>query len=444
MGARYSKPALSPFQEFLQSKRDKAKSRAFTKGDASDFYFACSYGRTDEVRRMLDAENALPIEELNKLQPNGSTPLHAASYYNYPEIVQLLLERGCPRTTLNRFGNTAYEEAETMEIRDLFHRHHSSHRFHETNITNTIALYLHEENTNGTNIDRTVDYIQVFRSDTDILKYSINQQTMAMWVKFYNWFAQTFRIFIENDQFHVDTFDLLNHRDFGQFLERRLSETNLQTAMESVRQAKRLNSIEPLINLYTREETGFYHPLNELLAESSFDTNIESHLCDRFLIEFHIRGNELKRRTFIGTTYRGATMPETDLVIYQQLSEGTPAGVLGFKAFTSTSRDPLVALQFALRAPLEDGKKHVLFIFEIAEASSTIFGIDDISDYGHEQEVLILPGNLFTVTKVKEQQYPPITRIYLKHWNISISFWTKIKQTIRAGRQSVLDGVHPN
>ena len=444
MGGVSSKSAPNPFQEFLQAKRDKAKSTQYTKGKASDFYFACSGGRIDEVRRALDAEDGPRIEELNKLQPNGSTPLHAATYYNHTEIVQMLLERGCPRNTLNRFGNTAYEEAETSKMRDLFHRLNSTHRFHETNTANTVALYLPEEKMNAMNVDRTVDYIHVFRSEVDISKYVINRETMAMWVRFYNWFAKTFRTFIETDQLHVDAFDLLNHRDFKEFLKRNLSEDNVEKAMDLVHEAKRRNSIEPLINLYTKEDTGFYHPLNESLAQSSPNKNIGSHESDRFIIEFHIRGDELKRRTFIGTTYRGATMPENDLLIYQKLSESTPPGVLGLKAFTSTSRDPLVALEFALKTPLEDGKKHVLFVFEISEVSPTIFGVDDVSDYGHEQEVLILPGNLFIVTKIEEKKYPPITRIYLKHWNISISFWTKIKQTIRAGRKGVLDGGNQN
>jgi hypothetical protein len=87
---------------------------------------------------------------------------------------------------------------------------------------------------------------------------------------------------------------------------------------------------------------------------------------------------------------------------------------------------------------LNEGEKHVLFIFEITEATPTIFGVEDVSDFKYEQEVLILPGNLFTVTHIEEKLHPPITKIYLSHWNMSISFWEKIKQTIRAGRKSVL------
>jgi hypothetical protein len=440
MGGVNSKPAPCPFQQLLQDRRERAKSMGYTRGKASSFYFSCANGKLDEVRQTLDAENAPSIDELNKLQPNGSTPLHAATYYNHLEVVKLLLERDCPRNTLNRFGKTAYEEAETNEMRQLFDRDDGVNRFHETNTANTVSLYLPESNIDGMNVDSTVPYIQIFKSESDILEYTINQQTTAMWVKFYDWFVHTFRTFLERDEVHLDAFDLPNHPDFKQFLSRSLPQSNFEKTMESVEEARRSNSIDPLITLYTSEQAGFYRPLNALLGQSSPNTNISPHLCDRFIIEFYIRRQELKHRRFTGTTYRGVTLPANDLVIYTRAAESNPPGVLGLKTFTSTSRDPLVALKFAFHTPLEDGKKHVIFVFEILEATPTIFGVDDVSIYEHEQEVLILPGNLFTVTRVQEQANPPITRIYLKHWYTPISFWKKIKQTIRAGRVSVLAG----
>jgi ankyrin repeat protein len=78
-------------------------------GEASDFYFACSDGRIDRVQQMLDAEDAPSIDELNRLQANCSTPLHAATFNNHLDIVRLLLDRNCCRTTLNRYENTRNE-----------------------------------------------------------------------------------------------------------------------------------------------------------------------------------------------------------------------------------------------------------------------------------------------------------------------------------------------
>jgi hypothetical protein len=438
MGAINSKLGPCPFEQLLRNQRSIAKSTRYTIGKASAFYFLCKEGKIDGVRQILDDKTSPPIDILNQLQPNGSTALHAATYFNHQEIVRLLLERDCPRTQLNRFGNTAYEEAQTDEMRQLFNRSDPANRFHETNTENIMSLYLPEENIEDVSASKTFDYVQVFKTQSEILEYTINQQTTAMWVKFYDWFVHTFRIFIERDELHVDEFDLINHPDFKQFLKRSLSEANIEKTMESVAAARRFNSVEPLITLYTSEVAGFYRPFNQLLAQTLSDPKISPHLCDRFITEFYIRRQELKRRAYTGTVYRGATMPVGDLVIYQHSMDSKPPGVIGLKAFTSTSRDALIALEFAFKGPPDEGQEHVIFVFEILEPSATIFGIDDISVYGHEQEVLILPGNLFTVTKIQKDPNLPFTKIYLKHWKTSISFWKKIKQTMRAGKTPVI------
>lgn len=439
MGPRNSKPTPCPFDEWVQARIGKAKSMRFIPGEASSFYFLCKDGKTDEVRQILDAKDSLPIEQLNSLQPNGSTALHAATFYKHLDIVQLLLEHGCPRTELNRFGNTAYDEAQTDEMKQLFDRYDLSDRFHETNIGDAISMFFPEVNNENLNVNGTNGYVHLFQTKSEIFEYSLNQETTAMWLNFYNWFLHTFRTFIEREDLHIDAFDLHNHPDFQEFLKQNLSDPKkYEKTMQRVIEAQRRNSIAPLINLYTREDAGFYRPFNTLLAQSAPNTGMSSHLCDRFIIEFHIHRQELKRRSFTGITYRGATMSVNDLVIYRHAIESKPPGVLGLKTFTSTSKDPLVALKFAFRGSLNEDQKHVLFIFKILQESSTIFGISDESEYKQEEEVLILPGNLFMVTKVEEQPNPPLTKIYLQHWKTSISFWKKIKQTIKAGKKSVL------
>jgi hypothetical protein len=439
MGNTHGKIAPCPFNRLEKTRNKMAKSMKFIPGKASNFYFLCKDGKIDEVRQILNDEASPSIDQLNELQPNGSTPLHAATYYNHLEIVKLLLEHDCPRTTLNRYRNTAHDEAQTDEMKQLFMRSNSIDRFHETNTADAISMFFPEEDVESVNASATVNYVHLFRTESEISEYSLNQQTTAMWLGFYNWFTHTFRKLIERNDFRVDAFDLINHPDFQQFLKRNLADPEKYTkTMKAVNEAKQRNSIEPLITLYTSENAGFYRAFNHLLIQSSTNTEISEHQCDRYIIEFHLRHQELKERAFTGKVYRGGTIPIDDLVIYQHALDTQPTGVLGFKSFTSTSRDPLVALNFALRTPANANEKHVLFIFEIMEVSPTIFAVSDISEYPQEQEVLILPGNLFIVTKIQEQLHPPITKIYLTHWNISISFWKKIKQTIRAGKTSVL------
>jgi hypothetical protein len=45
-------------------------------GEASEFYWTCRNGDVKRVRQLLDC---IPYDRLNRLEPNGSTPLHAAS-----------------------------------------------------------------------------------------------------------------------------------------------------------------------------------------------------------------------------------------------------------------------------------------------------------------------------------------------------------------------------
>jgi hypothetical protein len=356
--------------------------------------------------------------------------------------VKLLLAHGCPRSILNRYGHTAYEEAQSNEMKELFMRPNSTNRFHEMNPSNTISMFFAEEDITNVNASQIASssYVHLFRTKSEIFEYSLNKQTTAMWLKFYNWFFQTFRTFIEREELRVDAFDLINHLDFKEFLERNFSDVpeKYTKTIQSINEAKRRNSIEPLIALYTSEDAGFYRPFNCALTQSSSNTETSEHLCDRYVIEFHIRHQELKQRAFTGIIYRGATIAINDLAVYQHAINSNPPGVIGLKAFTSTSQDPHIALNFALSHPLNEDEKHVLFIFEILEATPTIFGVDDVSEFKCEQEVLILPGNLFTVTKIDEQFNPDITKIYLSHLEVSISFWEKIKQTIRAGKKSVL------
>ncbi|CAF0974251.1 unnamed protein product, partial [Didymodactylos carnosus] len=74
----------------------------------SDFYVACRNGAVDMVQNHL---KTIRIEDMNRLEPNGSTALHAASYNGHTTIVQEILKTDkAIRSTRNRFGFTASDE----------------------------------------------------------------------------------------------------------------------------------------------------------------------------------------------------------------------------------------------------------------------------------------------------------------------------------------------
>ena len=226
-------------------------------------------------------------------------------------------------------------------MKQVFQRPNSNNRFHEMNPSNAMSMFFAEENITNVNVSRTNSYVHLFRTKSEIFEYSLNKETTAMWLKFYNWFCQSFRTFIEREELRVDTFDLINHRDFKQFLERNLSDPEeYAKTMQSINEAKRRDSIEPLIALYTSEAAGFYRPFNYVLTQSLSNAETSEHLCDRYVIEFHIRHQELKQRAFTGIIYRGATIAVNDFAVYQHAMNSDPPGVIGLKAFTSASRDP--------------------------------------------------------------------------------------------------------
>ncbi|CAF1393589.1 unnamed protein product, partial [Rotaria sp. Silwood1] len=96
-------------------------------GEASDLYWACRAGDIDTVQRLI---TLTPYIDINRLEPNGSTALHAACFFGHANIVRLLLHQyGVISHRRNYHDLTAYEEAATDEIRQLFHRPSSSQRF---------------------------------------------------------------------------------------------------------------------------------------------------------------------------------------------------------------------------------------------------------------------------------------------------------------------------
>jgi ankyrin repeat protein len=87
----------------------------------SAFYFACRNGEISAVEQFLRQLNP---DEINKIQPNGSTALHAACYYGHTKIVRMLLDiTGIKRQQKNCFDKTPVEEATNEEIRRMLNRY---------------------------------------------------------------------------------------------------------------------------------------------------------------------------------------------------------------------------------------------------------------------------------------------------------------------------------
>jgi ankyrin repeat protein len=98
----------------------------------SEFYLACRNGDLIAVQHLLPN---ISDEQKNRLESNGSTALHAATYFGHHTIVKCLLENGCVTWIRNNYNNTPYDEAQDDEMRQLFvrpDRNSGSNRFAST------------------------------------------------------------------------------------------------------------------------------------------------------------------------------------------------------------------------------------------------------------------------------------------------------------------------
>jgi hypothetical protein len=86
----------------------------------SEFYVACRTGDLVSVERLL---MHLSFYDLNRIEPNGSTALHAAAFYGHINIVRRLVEHGAiVRTLRNKYNLTPAQETTHEEIRRLLER----------------------------------------------------------------------------------------------------------------------------------------------------------------------------------------------------------------------------------------------------------------------------------------------------------------------------------
>lgn len=194
-----------------------------------------------------------------------------------------------------------------------------------------------------------------------------------------------------------------------------------------IQASKDLNTVVPLIYLYTKQELRFYAELNKNLATIGTDSHRAASICDRFVREFDLREAELSKFGFTGTTYRGTTISQDDLEHYRQASEQNPKWTIVPRAFQSTTVNLSKAMEF-IKLKKANGKSVGLLVYHMPVACSTIFSVKEISRYPQEEEVLIMPGNLFTITKVTQCSHDPtLPEVHLEHAKRDISSLKKAR-----------------
>lgn len=324
----------------------------------SEFYIACRNNQIDKVKELR--EN-LTLDQIDKIEPNGSTALHAASYYSHHDIVKFLLETGADRSVLNKYKNLAFDEASKPEIKELFLRTPDSTRV--VSDTGAIEWELVDEDvlekTNGRrrNIKSTYETTNVQKMFDRIEKNYIGK-------------------------------DLANF-------------PGIEKIRRFFQRAAQEQDPVWIIKAYTAE-TAFYKVLNKEIAVGT-----TKHLDELWyiigLLSYH---PTLDKFIYTGYCYRVMKITDHDLEKIYQVNTSFMT-----KSFLSSSIEEKIALCFLCRQELErketgkleryksDGsliKQWILCVYHVKH-NRTALNIDEISQYVMEGEILIMPYTVFQI-----------------------------------------------
>jgi hypothetical protein len=317
----------------------------------SQFYYACRNGEIDAVREQI---SKMSLEEIDQIQANGSTALHAATYYGHTEIVQLLLERGASRSIQNKHKCLPFDEAGNEETKKLFTRR-STTRFSD----------------DGTG---HIDWMKCDSAAEELARDYRFRHTGFGWKKEH---IQRRLKFIKDEMSHTDV------ERIGKFIDDALEKQDPNY----------------LLKAYTYE-SDFYKKLNTDLATTHFQQGTNFGIT--YFIDFFYNNPSFERLSFKGDVYRGMTITQDDLKQY-----GVGGKVMS-KAFMSTTKERSVAKGFAYRnasnRKTDDGKRiklAALCAYKIIN-DRTGLDIERLSEYTDEKEVLVGPYTAFVIKAIRQ------------------------------------------
>ncbi|CAF3623881.1 unnamed protein product [Rotaria sp. Silwood1] len=392
-----------------EEKKEVSILRKLQHGEASDFYWACRNGDLDCVRKIFFSTDFIDI---NQLEPNGSTALHAASYFGHFHVVQFLLEHGIFRHRRNRYGLTAYEETHNNKIRELFHRPSKSQRFSTNRVEDVQRLFTLEiEELTEDEDTPPNDWIEKGSEEKDIVFVRAGFNSMKTVLNSSIW-RPILMAFLKRTGYDSNLAIILNEKVAMQKIQRLIdtcvtsSHPEYKKACELLAKYDKSKNVQHLLRLYSLE-TPFYQYLGR---GTSAD-------CLLFPILFKL--DTLKNRGYQGCSYRGLTLTKKDLRAYKWAFKHQ-SSILVTNSFCSSSVNKNVALSFIRNVSEE--KIGVLMVFNFAETCDTAIqlftlskDLPGISDFEDEREVLILPYTLFHVTNIDTDKTTIQQTIYLEN-----------------------------
>lgn len=316
----------------------------------SPLYIACRENDTNMVQQCL---KTMSLEEINEMEPNGSTSLHVAAYRGHEKIVELLLEKGACLTTKNRYNLTPLDEAKTDKIKQMIrHRRHNI-RF----------------------ISESVEWI-VATNDADYQahEYSKKLEAYGKDPHFHQLIMYTKQNYLEKDLQDTDRIDIIK-----QYFEKAVTEKDPAY----------------LLKAYTAE-TGFYSRLNVDLALLKLENlTSEENLSRAYYIGIIAFHSNFEILSYTGTTFRGMMITHEDL---KQYKVGTR---ILTKTFSSTSKQMDVALRFLSNNRETESRFSTICTYQIRNPRTGL-DVEHLSQFPNEKEVLILPYSAFKIIDIKQ------------------------------------------
>ncbi|CAF3809014.1 unnamed protein product [Rotaria sp. Silwood1] len=297
----------------------------------------------------------MSVEEVNRIEPNGSTALHVAAYRGHEKIVELLLQKGASCLTTNKYNCTPFDEAKTDRIKQLIRRRMGQKRF----VSDTIEWIL-----------PTTD------ADYQAHEYFKKLESYGKDPQFYKLIAFIKQNYLEKELRDVD---------------------GINTVREYFNMAINEKDPDYLLTAYTAE-TGFYSMLNVHLAQLQLEKLTDKENLSRaYYIGIIARHPQFETLSYIGEVFRGMIMTTDDVKNYKV---GTR---ILTKTFSSSSKNRNVASTFHHENVDTDDRLSTICIYEIRN-KRTALAIQHLSLFAYEEEVLILPYSAFKIIDVEQNK----------------------------------------
>lgn len=332
--------------------------------ECSEFYWACRGNNIEEVKELLKTKT---LDDIDRLEPNGSTALHTACYYGHQDIVQLLLTAGADRAIPNKYDYLPFDEASTDQIKELFFRVPNTNRL----VSSTGAIEWELIND---------DVLATAGVERHIIK-SLYDNTSGF-TSVGKMFEKIEKNYINNGLAKFDGIDSIR-RFFGK--------------------ATKEQDPRWIIKAYTAE-TDFYKALNTDIACGASQYQNER----RYIIALLWHHPKLDEIVYTGSSYRVMEINRDDFQKYQINCS------LMTKSFLSSSIDRKLAELFLLRKASAqeetqrsrrtkiDGtfiKLWVMCVYDIKHRRTALH-IEGFSQYANEGEILVMPYTVFRVKSI--------------------------------------------